>query len=128
MGEKSKIQHFTDFQVWQKSHHLFLSLLNDIEVFPHRRGADIIADQILRSSGSISANIAEGFNRSTKKFLNCLDIALGETNETENWLYKVRDARFLEAVSCEQRIEATNEIGRMINGLIRSLNAKHSDG
>lgn len=123
--QRQKIQHFTDFEVWQKAHALFLALLADIEVFPCRHGADILADQILRSSGSISANIAEGFNRSTKKFLNSLDIAVGEANETENWLYKVRDAKFLDAATSETRIEKTKEIGRMLNGLIRSIETKH---
>ena len=127
MSEKAKIQHFTDFQVWQKAHHLFLNLLSEADAFPCKRGADILADQIFRSSGSISANIAEGFNRSTKKFLSSLDIALGETNETENWLYKIRDARLLNASICERRIEETKEIGRMLNGLIRSLTKNQTE-
>ena len=53
-------------------------------------------DQIVRSCGSVGANIAEGFNRSKKKYLNSLDIALGEADETENWLYKIRDAGFVD--------------------------------
>ena len=121
MEQRTKIKHFTDFKVWQKAHALFLSLLNDAESFPRGQAADILTNQILRSCGSISANIAEGFNRSTKKFLNALDIAVGETNETENWLYKIRDARFLPLVTVAERIEQTKEVGRMLNGLIRSL-------
>ena len=120
----TQIKHFTDFEVWQKAHRLFLDLLNDVEAWPRRRGADLLADQLLRSCGSVSANIAEGFNRSTKKFLSCLDISLGETNETENWLYKVRDARFSPLATAERRIEQTKEIARMLNGLVRSLENK----
>lgn len=35
-------------------------------------------------------------NRSKKKYLNALDIAVGEATELENWLYKLRDAGFLQ--------------------------------
>ncbi len=118
---KTKISHFTDLMVWQKSHRLFLDLFNDVELFPQKRGAMILTDQVLRSCGSISANLAEGFNRSTRKYLNCLDIALGETNETENWLYKVRDTGLLDRTVADVRIKQGQEIGRMLNGLIRSL-------
>lgn len=126
MTDKPKIAHFTDFKVWQKAHTLFLNLLEDVEGFPQRRAAAILTDQTLRSCGSISANIAEGFNRSTKKFLSALDIAVGETNETENWLYKIRVARFLPSTTAQERIEQTKEVGRMLNGLIRSLDSDAS--
>ena len=116
-----KIQHFTDFLVWQKAHRLFLDLFLDTDKMPTRRAVDILASQILRSSGSISANIAEGFNRSTKKWLNSLDIALGETNETENWIYKLRDTKLLEPAVAATRLEQCKEVGRMLNGLVRSI-------
>lgn len=116
-----KIRHFTDFLVWQKAHRLFLDLFFDVDRMPSRRGVDILSGQILRSSGSISANIAEGFNRSTKKFLNSLDIALGETNETENWVYKLRDTKLMDANTAATRLEQCQEVGRMLNGPIRSL-------
>ena len=122
---KPRIEHFTDFEVWQKAHRLFLELVDDVDGFPSKRAAAVLADQALRSCGSISANIAEGFNRSTKKFLSSLDIAIGETNETENWLYKIRDAGFLNPQTAEVRIERCKEIGRMLNGLIRSLKSRN---
>ena len=91
----SKIRHFTDLEVWQRSHRLFLDMLVEAEKFPNSSAARIIADQILRSCMSISANISEGFNRSQRYFLNCLAISKGSCNETENWLYKLRDAGYI---------------------------------
>jgi four helix bundle protein len=96
MGEpRGTVHRFTDLEVWRKSHELFLNLLFDLDALPNTRPAAVIADQRIRSLGSIGANIAEGFNRSKAKYLNCLDIALGEANETENWLYKLRDSKLL---------------------------------
>ena len=58
------IKHYTDLIVWQRSHKLFLDIVKDVDIFPNKRAANTIADQIIRRSGSISANISEGFNRS----------------------------------------------------------------
>jgi four helix bundle protein len=118
---KQRVEHFTDLEVWRKSHFLFLALLNDLDPLPQKRSVAILSDQILRSIGSVGANIAEGFNRSKKKYLNSLDIALGEADETENWLYKLRDAGLLDRDKANKRIQECIEIQKMLNGLIRSI-------
>jgi len=121
------IKHYTDLIVWQRSHKLFLDIVKDVDIFPNKRAANTIADQIIRSSGSISANIAEGFNRSKAKFLNSLDIALGEANETENWLYKIRDLRYIEIIIAENQIEETKIICRMLNSLIAKIKSRKTN-
>jgi len=57
------IRDFRDLIVWQRSHQLFLDIMRDTETFPNSQASRIVIDQVLRSSGSISANIAEGFGR-----------------------------------------------------------------
>ena len=121
-----QVRHFTDLEVWRRSHQLFLDLLNDLDPLPHKRSVAILTDQILRSVGSVGENIAEGFNRSKKKYLNSLDIALGEANEAENWLYKLRDGRFVEAETANARIRQCIEVAKMLNGLIRSIGKSDS--
>lgn len=118
------IKHYTDLEVWQRAHKLFLNIVEDIDMFPNKRASNIIADQVIRSSGSISSNIAEGFNRSKAKFLNSLDIALGEANETENWLYKIRDLGYIGGERVEKQIEDTKIICRMLNNLISKIRTK----
>lgn len=116
------IKHFTDLEVWRRSHKMFLDLLEDIKKFPKSAEARIITDQMVRSVGSISANIAEGFNsRSTKQYLNYLDIAKRTTSESENWYYKVKDATLLAKDIAEMRIAECVEISKMLQGLINSL-------
>lgn len=61
------VKHFTDLEVWRRSHELFLELLKDVDTLPQKRGVVILTDQTLRSVASVGANIAEGFNRSKKK-------------------------------------------------------------
>ena len=118
----NKIKHFTDLEVWRRSHRLFLDLLEDIKRFSKNEVTRIIVNQMVRSVGSISANISEGFNsKSTKQYLNYLDIAKRTTGESENWYYKVRDAGLLENDIAEKRVAECIEISKMLQGLMNSL-------
>ncbi len=117
----SGIEHYTDLSTWRKAHQLFLDILNEVEEYPSSRGADVVAEQILRSSSSVSANISEGFGRSQKRFVNCLDIAQGEANETENWLYKVRDAGFLDRETVIELLKRTIEVQKMVAALKKNI-------
>ena len=119
-----KVERFTDLEVWRRSHSMFIALLKDIEAMPRKRTAFILAAQIIRSLASVGANIAEGFNRSKRKFLNCLDISLGELNETENWLYKMRDAGYLNRERANSHVRECIEIEKMLSGLIRAIQKK----
>ena len=121
---KERIEHFTDLEVWRRSHQLFLDLLVDLESLPRRRAVDILVDQVVRSLGSVGANISEGFNRSKAKFLSALDIALGEADETENWLYKLRDAGFLARETANRHVLECIEIEKMLAALMRSIRAR----
>jgi four helix bundle protein len=122
----NKAQRFTDLEVWRRSNELFLRLIVDLESLPNTRVANVLTDQMIRSCGSVGANIAEGFNRSKAKYLNCLDIALGETNESENWLYKLRDANFLAREKANSHVAETIQIEKMLSGLRRSIARRSS--
>jgi four helix bundle protein len=120
-----EVRHFKDLMVWQRSHQLFLDVLRDIESFKKDVVLRIIIDQIIRSIGSISSNIAEGFNsRTTKQYLSFLDIARRSAAESENWFYKLRDIGQLEQDKAEARINECVEINKMLYGLMNSLKKK----
>jgi four helix bundle protein len=121
---REKVKRFTDLEVWRKSHELFLRFLADLELMPNARAAAILTDQVVRSLGSIGANIAEGFNRSKAKYLNSLDIALGEANESENWLYKIRDAGLLSRERINVHVAELIQVQKMLAGLMRSIRLK----
>lgn len=123
--KNKKVKHFTDLIVWQKAHKLFINIYKEIDSFPYKIGAKIIADQILRSCGSISANIAEGFNaRSTKEYIHFLDIAQRSAAETENWLYKIKDSCLLKNEKVMPWLDVCCEIEKMLQSLMKSLNKK----
>jgi four helix bundle protein len=121
---RGKVRRFTDLDIWRRSHELLLRLLFDLETLPSTRVTKILTDQSVRSLGSVGANIAEGFNRSKAKYLNCLDIGLGEANETENWLYKLRDAKLLARDQANAHVVEIIQIQKMLSALHRSISKR----
>lgn len=78
---------------------------------PHTRGA---ADQLRRSLDSISANIAEGYSRSTgKDRARYFEYSLGEAREARDRYYKVR--RVLKPEVVLHRIKVLTQIVKMLN-------------
>jgi four helix bundle protein len=64
---------------------------NDVcVIFRDRRTAGL-SDQLYRSMGSISANIAEGYSRGTgRDRAHFYEYALGSARESRDWYYKAR--------------------------------------
>jgi len=72
------------------------------------------ADQIIRSLNSISANIAEGYSRSTgKDRARYFEYALGEAREARDRYYKVR--RVLKQEVVLHRIKLLTQIVKILN-------------
>ncbi len=68
-----------------------------------------IADQLIKSSGSVSANIEEGFGRGYgKDYARFLKYALGSARESRGWYYRGR--RLLNVKTLEHRYSLLNEI------------------
>lgn len=120
-----EIKHYKDLIVWVRSHQLFLDVVKDIESFPKNAVSRAITDQIVRSIGSISSNIAEGFNSmTTKQYLSFIDIARRSSAESENWLYKLKDIGYLGQDTADKRINECTELNKMLYGLMNSIKKK----
>lgn len=116
------IKHFTDLRVWQKAHELFVSINKITDKLSRDVASTIVVEQLLKSSGNISANIAEGFNsRGKRKYIQYLDIAQCSAAETENWLFKVVDCVLLEKTEVQPWLETSVVIQKMLNSMITKL-------
>jgi four helix bundle protein len=113
-------QSFKDLIVWQKSRELV------VDIYKAFSGCKDFGfkDQIQRASVSIANNVAEGqARRSDKSFRNFLLIAKGSNAEVESMLLLAVELHYLEEVHRNQLLEKTEEISRMLNGLIKKLSA-----
>lgn len=77
--------------------------------------------QLRRASSSIPFNIAEGWARPTRVYIQHLLIALGSEGELQSELLHAANITGVAPAEIEHLIERTSEIGRMLRGLVRSL-------
>lgn len=81
-----------------------------------------LTSQIKRAAVSIPSNIAEGQGRnSTKEFVYHLSVAYGSLMELETQIQIAVNLGFVDAKAAEPLFSMTGEVGRMINGLSRSI-------
>ena len=77
----------------------------------------VIADQLYRAVGSISANLAEGYSRiSGKGRAFFYQYSLGSTREARDWYFKARHV--LGAVTLNNRVQILTEILRLLVTMI----------
>ncbi|HIP96138.1 MAG TPA: four helix bundle protein [Anaerolineae bacterium] len=48
----------------------------------------------------------------------------GEAHESENWLYKLRDAGFIDRERADEHVRTCVRIGKMLCSLMRSIRAR----
>ncbi|MDD4928897.1 MAG: four helix bundle protein [Gallionella sp.] len=114
---------YSDLIVWQKSMDLVTGIYKITATFPveERFGLSL---QMRRAAVSIPSNIAEGHGRkATGAYLNHLSIAYGSLMELETQIQIALRLNFLGADETSSLLDQTNEIGKMLNGLKKSLSA-----
>jgi len=118
------IHSYKDLDVWKRSVALTTDLYKLTARFPgtERFG---LSSQIQRAAVSIPANLAEGWGRgSTKEYAQFVTIARGSLMELETHLIIGCNLGFLNPDEFRVASEAIEEIGKMLNGLIRGLKSR----
>lgn len=88
-----------------------------------------LTSQIRRAASSIPANIAEGYGRDSKaSFVQFLRIAQGSLKELETHLILAGRLNYLGTAVSEPLLGRADDIGRMLRGLIRSLQRNGDHG
>lgn len=116
-----KITSFRQLIVWQKSMDLAARCFELVRKFPRAEQA-ALGFQIQKSAMSIPSNVAEGFSRhSTPSYVQHLWIAHASGAELDTQLELSRRIALIDARAAETLIGDAREVGRIINGLVRSL-------
>ena len=114
-------QRFTELDVWKKARVLKNELKEAAEKFPPEEKYRL-TDQLIRSSRSITSNIAEGHGRFTyKDQLHFCVQARGSLSETHNHLIDAFDCRYVSEGQLNYFKNQIDEVGRLLNGYISFL-------
>ena len=119
-----RITSYKDLKVWQISMDIAEQVYRLTEAFPKQETYGLTS-QLQRAAVSIPSNIAEGHTRdSTKEFLQFISIALGSLAELETQLMLAERFKYLDNNNLTAILLKTEETGRMLRSLQRTLKAK----
>lgn len=118
---ETRAQSFEDLRVWRKA----IAVAKGIYVLTGAGplGRDFgLRDQIRRASVSISANIAEGFERpSRREYIYFVGVAKASAGELRSLLRIAFEVGYLDELTCRQQAAAATELSRLLYRLINSL-------
>jgi four helix bundle protein len=111
---------FEDLEIWQEARRLYR------EVYGSLRGCKDYSfrDQMQRAALSVMNNIAEGFERKTKKdFAHFLDLAKGSAGEVRSMTFAAEDIAIIQKGEAEQLRADYETLARRIASFQKHLRA-----
>ena len=113
---------YRDLIAWQKALALVTQVYKWTESFPKSELYGL-TNQMRRAAVSVVANIEEGQGRgSCAQFRQFLNNAKGSLVELETHFFISRNLGYFSGAAAEEAFSAADEISRLLNGLLRSLN------
>jgi four helix bundle protein len=112
---------YRDLIAWRKATQLALEIYRSTQKFPKDELYGLTS-QMRRAAVSVASNIAEGKGRySRKEFAQFLYRARGSLLELETQLFIAQELHYLEPEASRRMEERTKELGRILNGLTKSV-------
>ena len=119
-------RNYADLIAWQKAMNFAESVYRVTKTLPQRETYGL-ASQMRRAAVSIPSNIAEGEGRGTPgQFLHMLAVSYGSLRELETQVILAGRLRLVSDDDRHQTIEQCAEVGRLLNGLMKSLRRRAS--
>ncbi|MBB3188148.1 four helix bundle protein [Microbacter margulisiae] len=86
----------------------------------------VLSKQMLRSGTAIGALVKEAEHAQSKAdFINKMNIALKEANETEYWLMLLKDSEYIDSKSFTSIVEDCREIVRLLISIVKTTKETH---
>jgi four helix bundle protein len=122
MENSCKISDFRNQLLWRKAQELAVNLVTMIRALPRDGSTVPISNQLMRSGGSIAANIAEGYGRfSQAAYRNHLSIARGSPAESLSWLNLLVRTGYLKPEVAEPMEQQCIELQKLSGLRMQSL-------
>ena len=123
-----KVQNFEDLAIYQKSCELAEQVYKITRTGEFKFDTRFV-QQIRASAGSVSDNIAEGFERTgNKEFLNFLYIAKGSCGEVRSQLIRANDNGYLTPEEYDELYTECRKLSAGIMNFIKEIKASDKVG
>ena len=117
----ARVESHRDLIVWQKGMELAAEAYRLADLMPKFEQYRLV-NQLLRAAASVSANIAEGHARGTRKdYAHFISIARGSLAETETFLMLAVKVDVLKAGQASIALALCSEISKMLTALLNRL-------
>lgn len=127
MEKTARITSYKNLIVYQKAKLLTLDIIKHFSKNNADKTKGFLINQLFRSVSSIGANLAEGFGRNySGSFRQFVGISRGSAFETEYWLEILLDLKEFDSVKIRAFLERTNEICKMLSGLMKKTKSSRS--
>ena len=104
-----------------KSYAFALRIVKLYKYLAYEKKVYVLSKQLLRSGTSIGALIKEGEHAQSKAdFLNKMNIALKEANETQYWIELLRDSDYLSYEESLSIYDNSNKLIRLLASIVKS--------
>ena len=115
------IKSFFELDCWKYAHKFVLAIYAITKKFPGDERFGVVS-QLRRAAASITANIAEGFDRfHYKDQIKFYYQSRGSLAETQNFLVLSKDLAYIEQGELTDLLEETIVIYKLLNGFIRAV-------
>lgn len=119
---------FEELEVWKEARKFRMAISAIVKQFP-KQETYMLANQMLRSSRSVPANIAEGFGRfHFQENIQFCRQARGSLTETMDHIICAYDEKLIDIQTCRELRLKYQTCLRLLNGYISYLKKSKSDG
>ena len=114
-------ERFEDLVVWQRSMELVVRIYEICRKSPLAKDWGL-RDQLQRAAVSVPANIAEGYERTSRKeYIHFINVAKGSVGEVRCLLRIALRLKYVPEETATKMIEESVQVARMLKGLANSL-------
>ena len=114
---------YKELVAWQKRMELVAAIYDATDGFPSHEQFGLVS-QLRRAAVSVPSNIAEGkAHYSNRDFVRFLRLARGSLAEIETQVLIAQQRKYLNLETVAKLTQKMDELGRILSGLINSLQA-----
>ena len=111
--------------VREKSYAFALRIINAYKYISQEQREFVLSKQVLRSGTSIGALVKEAEHaQSLADFVNKMNVALKEANETEYWLMLLKDSGYIDEKSYNSIHNNCSELIKLLASIVKTSKEK----